>query len=67
MVIVINTFVDHGDGEIYVMTWLAFVCFDIHLSYPIQLGISFRLAIWRHALSCKKKPLCDVTFGLDLL
>ena len=56
MVIVIVIFVDHGDGEIYVMTWLAFFCFDIYLSYPIQLGISFGLAIWRHTLSCKITP-----------
>ena len=56
MVIAIVTFVDHGDGEIYVMTWLAFVCFDIHLSYSIQLGISFRLAILETYTQLQNNP-----------
>ena len=43
MVIVIIE--EQSDSEIYVITWFAFVCFDIVVFYPIHLGLSVRLVI----------------------
>ena len=66
MLIVI--FGGYGDCEIHVMTWFAFVCFDILVSYPTHLSISVRLANWGHTFSCKKNPrvmwLSLTTLGL---
>ena len=64
---VIVVFGEHGDGEIYVMTLFAFVCFDIIVSYPIHLGLSVKLAIWEHTF-CYQKPIewCDTWFRLPL-
>ena len=61
MVIVI--FGEHGNGKIYIMTWFAFVCFDIIVS----LGLSLKLAIWEHIFCCQK-PIewCDTWFRLPL-
>ena len=51
---VIAIFGEHGDGEIYLMTWFALACFDIIVSYPIHLGVSISLAIWEHTFCCQK-------------
>ena len=61
-------FEKHGDGEICVMNWFAFLCFDMIVSYPIYFGLSVRLAIWKHAFYCQK-PIewCDTCFRLCLI
>ena len=55
---VIVVFGEHVNGEIYVMTLFAFVCFDIIVSYPIHLGLSVKSAIWEHTFCCQK-PISD--------